>query len=141
MHIEDKKIQNIYNRVFVLDDRRKWGQKSRGKHKLLLFYKMQNDLSPEYLTSLVPPTDGNNRNYNPRNSTNLQTMHSNIQLYYKSFLPSVIRDWKDLPQEIQKSDSFSTFKRKLNADLKCLLHCIRKVRVLSKRTKHDGVAL
>ena len=108
-HIEDKKIQNTYNRVFDLDDRRKWGQKSRGKLKLLLFYKMQNDLCPEYLTSLDPPTDGNN-------STNLQTVHPNIQLYYKSLLPSVIRDWNDLPQEIQKSNSLSTFKRKVNAD-------------------------
>ena len=28
----------------------------RKKHKLLMFYKMQNSLSPDYLSSLVPPT-------------------------------------------------------------------------------------
>ena len=44
-------------------------------------------------------------------------MHSNTQLYHKSFLPSVIREWNDLPPEIQNSNSPSTFKHKLNADL------------------------
>ena len=67
--------------------------------------------------SLLSPIVGNNTNYNFRNSTNIQTIHSNAQLYCKSFLPSVIRDWGDLPQDIQSSNSLSTFKRKLNADL------------------------
>ena len=31
----------------------------RKKHKLVLFYKMQNDMSPNYLSSLVPPCVGN----------------------------------------------------------------------------------
>ena len=30
----------------------------RNKHKLTFFYKMQNDLSPDYLCSLEPPTVG-----------------------------------------------------------------------------------
>ena len=44
-------------------------------------------------------------------------MNFNTQLYYKSFLPSVIRDWNEIPQEIPNSNSLSTFKRKLNAEL------------------------
>ena len=80
---------------------------------------MQNDLCPEALNTypLLSPTVGNNTNYNFRNSTNIQTIRSNTQLYCKSFLLSVIRDWDDLPQDIQSSNSLSTFKRKLNADL------------------------
>ena len=45
----------------------------REKHKLVLFYKMNNSLVPEYLSSLVPPTVGNISQYNLRNETNLQT--------------------------------------------------------------------
>ena len=78
---------------------------------------MLSELCPEYLFSLIPPSVGNNTTYNLRNSKNLQTMHSNVQLYYKSFLPSVIRDWNDLPQEIHNSNSLSRFKHKPNADL------------------------
>ena len=37
----------------------------RQKHtRLLLFYKMQNNLCPEYLSSLTPTTIGNNANFN-----------------------------------------------------------------------------
>ena len=39
----------------------------RKKHKLQLFYKVQNDLSPNYLSSLVPPTVGSTSTYPLRN--------------------------------------------------------------------------
>lgn len=52
----------------------------RKKHKLQLFYKMQNSLTPDYLSSLVPDTVGNNTAYNLRNAQNLNTIHANSQL-------------------------------------------------------------
>ena len=36
----------------------------RHKHKLLLFFKMKSELSPSYLSSLVPPSVGANSSYN-----------------------------------------------------------------------------
>ncbi|MEW8548773.1 MAG: hypothetical protein AB2693_35180, partial [Candidatus Thiodiazotropha sp.] len=90
----------------------------RKKHKLQLFYKMQNDLSPDYLSSLVPPTVGSTLSYPLRNSTNLQTVRAKSQLYFNSFLPSVIRDWNELPEEIRASTSLSTFKYKLNRNVR-----------------------
>ena len=51
----------------------------REKHKLVLFYKMNNSLVPEYLSSLVPPTVGNISQYNLRNETNLQTVPARSQ--------------------------------------------------------------
>ncbi len=36
----------------------------RRKHKLILFYKMINRQTPQYLSNLVPPTVGSNNNYN-----------------------------------------------------------------------------
>ena len=80
---------------------------NRKKHKLHLFYKMQNSLTPDYLPSLVPDDIGNNSAYNLRN---LNTVQAHFQLYYKSFLPSVTREWNGLSEEIRNlpSLSFST---------------------------------
>ena len=88
----------------------------REKHKLELFYKMQNDLSPDYLSVLVPPTVGSTSTYQLRNAPNVQLIHANTQLYYNSFLPSAVREWNGLPQDVRDLNSFGAFKRKLNAD-------------------------
>ena len=87
----------------------------RNKHKLQLFYKMQNGLTPENLSSLVPDNVGNNSAYNLRNARNLNTNQANSQLYFKSFLLSVTRDWNVLSEEIRNSTSLSSFKRHLNS--------------------------
>ena len=79
---------------------------------------MQNDLSPAYLSSLVPPTVGSTSAYSLRNSTNVLTVRAKSQFYFNSFLPSVIRDWNELPEEIRSSASLSVFKHKLNRDSK-----------------------
>ena len=78
---------------------------------------MQTNLTPDYLSSLVSDTVGNNTAYNLRNSQNLNTSHANSQLYYKSFLPSVTRDWNRLSDEIRNLPSLSSFKRHLNSNL------------------------
>ena len=57
----------------------------RKKHKLLLFYKMKHYMSPDYLSSLVPPTIGSTTNYQLRNSSNLLTLHASSQLSFNSF--------------------------------------------------------
>ena len=68
----------------------------RENHKLILYYKMQNYLVPDYLSSLVPPTVGSTAVYNLRNDSDLRTISANSQLYYNSFLPSVTRSWNEL---------------------------------------------
>ena len=66
-----------------LDERRR-------KHKLTLFYKMTNVLSPLCLSSLVPLTVSNASRYNLRNSSDLQTVEARTSLFENSFLPSTI---------------------------------------------------
>ena len=90
----------------------------RKKHKLTLFYKMNNGLCPNYLTSLIPQTVGNNTTYSLRNASNIQTIHAKSQLYYNSFLPSVIRDWNELPMDTRNASSLNSFKHKLNTNIK-----------------------
>ena len=80
-----------------------------------MFNKMQNNLSPDNMSSLVPPTIGNTTNYPLRNSADLLTVHASSQLYYNSFLPSVIREWNKLPEDVRNLPSIATFKRKLNS--------------------------
>ena len=87
------------------------------KHKLILFHKMINGLCPDYLSSLVPPTVGNNTAYSLRNASDYKCIRSNTQLYYSSFLPSVVRDWNELPYTTRNAPSISSFKRSLNSTL------------------------
>ena len=89
----------------------------RNKHKLVLFYKMFNDLTPPYLSSLVPPLVQNASRYNLRNSNDTQTIASRTTLLYNSFLPSSIRDWNRLNHDIRNAGTLDAFKLKLNQNL------------------------
>ena len=88
----------------------------RLNHKLLLCFKMKSGLCPTYLSSLVPPSVGNNTVYSLRNANDIQTLQTNTQLYYNSFLPSAVRLWNDLPDEIQNSITIASFKRGLSVN-------------------------
>ena len=87
----------------------------RKKNKQILFYKMINGLCSDYLSSLVPPTLGNNTAYSLRNAPDYKYIRSNTQLYYNSFLPSVVRDWNEISHTIKNAPSISAFKRSLNS--------------------------
>ena len=85
-------------------------EKRRSNHKLTLFYKMTHNLAPLYLSSLVPQSVSNISRYNLRNSNNLQTIDARTTLYYNSFLPSNVRAWNNVNDEVKQSDSFSILK-------------------------------
>ena len=53
----------------------------RNKHKLVFFYKMLNDLTPPYLSSIVPPLVQNASRYNLRNSNHTQTIASRTTFF------------------------------------------------------------
>ena len=90
------------------------------KHRLLLLYKMVNNLSPEYLSSLIPPTVNNISRYNLHNAQTIQTIDSRPTQYFNYFLSSSIREWNNLLLDVRNSDSIIIFKRKLNADIKSI---------------------
>ena len=105
---ELEKIQNEAARIVTgttklvsiraLNQEIKWNtlKERRRKHKLALFYKMINILSPPYLLSLIPLPVNRKSSYNLRNSNDIQTIPARTNLYYNSFLPSVIREWNNL---------------------------------------------
>ena len=86
----------------------------RNKQKLTLFYKMVHNLTPSYLTSLIPPTVNETSNYNLRNSNDIRTTNASSVQYYSSFLPSAIRGWNSLPEELRNSATVTSFKNRLN---------------------------
>ena len=91
-------------------------EKRRIDHKLTLGYIMLNNLTPQYLSSLVPPPASNLSRYNLRNSNNLQTIAARTNQYFYSFLSSSIRAWDSLPGEAKETDSVNSFKSYLKKD-------------------------
>ena len=104
-------VNALYNEVCwdPLETRRK-------NHRLTLFYKMMHNLTPLYLSSLIPQSVSNLSRYNLRNANDLQTIDARTQQYYQSFLPSTTRDWNALSLEAKQSDSVHSFKRFLAKD-------------------------
>ena len=74
---------------------------------------MIDGLSPQNLSDLVPATI----DYNLRNSNNIHLVNARTALYYNnSFLPSVVRDWNNIPDDRRNIDSVIAFKNVLSRD-------------------------
>ena len=86
--------------------------------KLILFYKIKNQHTPTYLSDLCPAEVAERTNYNLRDAEHTDIIGSNKNYFLKSFLPSSVRLWNDLPKEIRTSQTVDTFKTKLSAHLK-----------------------
>ena len=91
-------------------------QERRTKHKLVIFYKIINNLTPNYLQEFVPPLVQDGNPYRLRNSSDIRTIHTNTNLFYNSFYPSTIREWNNLAQEIKDASSVASFKYQLNRE-------------------------
>ena len=64
-------VQKLYEKVcWERLETRRW------KHKLVLFHKMYYNVTPQYLSSLVPTLVQNDSHYNLRNADKLQTVQS-----------------------------------------------------------------
>ena len=74
---------------------------------------MYNNLTPDYLSSLVPSSVNEVSHYNLRNANDVQTINARTALYFNSFLPSVIRQWNNIPDN-KYVDSVDSFKRQIS---------------------------
>ena len=91
----------------------------RQKHKLVIFfYKIVNSLVPDYHRNLLPPLVQERSTYSLRNANDIRYIHANTNLFYNSFLPSTIRAWNDLPDNVKEASTVSSFKFRLNRDLR-----------------------
>ena len=84
--------------------------KRRYIHKLILFYKIINGLTPNYLLSIVP-----SRNPGPQPNTrtrdNLPMLLCKTTLYYNSLFPSCIRAWNNLQRDLKDEPSVELFRQ------------------------------
>ena len=72
-------INNLYKEIGweSLENRRR-------KHKLVMFYKMVNHLTPTYLSELVPLSVGDNASYNLRNTSHIHNVFAHANYHYNS---------------------------------------------------------
>ena len=82
--------------------------------KLILFYKMTHNLTPPYLSSLLPPP---NTGRPLRQFRSLRNIQCRTQRFDRSFLPDTVKLWNNLPSDIRNSISLQIFKSKLKATL------------------------
>ena len=77
---------------------------------------MYNNLTPYYLSSLIPQQVEAISQYNLRNAQDIRNIRSRTSLYYNSFLPSTLRQWNNLSTETRQSNSLNSFKCILKKD-------------------------
>ena len=89
--------------------------KRREISKLTLMYKLVNNMAPELLCSLIsfahaPETS----TYRTRQQFDLPHFRARTELFDKSFFPSTVRLWNELPIDVRNSPSISIFKSKIS---------------------------
>ena len=87
----------------------------RKNHKLILFYKMLNNKTPEYLSSLVPNKVAQRHDHNTRQINNIQNVFTRTNLYSDYFLPSTIKLWNNLNPTSRNCESLNIFKEKIKS--------------------------
>ena len=90
----------------------------RSKHKMCFLYKMNNSISSNYLSSLVPQSVETTTHYSLHDATNIREPLMKTQLYYNSFIPSRIILWNDLPSEMRESNMYTNFKFQINKSIR-----------------------
>lgn len=86
----------------------------RETHKLILFYKMINFETPDYLRELVPSSIGNTHTHYTRQSQNIIEVGTRTNFYSEYFLPSTIKLWNRLPLYTRNSTSLNIFKQRIS---------------------------
>jgi hypothetical protein len=78
-------------------------------NNLTLFYKIYNNLTPEYLSYLIPPTVSETSNYHLGiNSQNISQQANRFALLQQSFLSTTIKLWNTLNLNIRTNPYFSS---------------------------------
>ena len=98
-------LRNLYGETGweKLADRRK-------NHKLVMMHKMANKVTPEYLSNLLPDTLADRHRHFTRHAQNLAEIRTRTSFYSGYFLPSSIKLWNNIPQNIRQGSSLNTFK-------------------------------
>ena len=79
--------------------------------RLTVFYKIMNDMTPQYL--LDPVTPPRTHLYGTSTTNDLYSMKCRTQRFNNTFFPDAIDSWNNIGPEFRKIESLSLFKQKL----------------------------
>ena len=85
----------------------------RSMHKLVLYYKIVNNLTPSFLSDLLPPTVQQGSGLFLRNFANFTLYMSRTERFKKSFFPLTTLMWNNLELRDRDLSSVKVFKRSL----------------------------
>lgn len=85
----------------------------RKKAKLILMYKIINNLTPNYLKVLIPPQVQDGTEYNLRNRSHIRLPASRTQYMKNSFIPSTLKQWNATDPQIRNIRTLASIKAKL----------------------------
>lgn len=86
--------------------------KRRKIHRLIMFYKILNNLAPNYLKDLIPATTNQRHQHQTRDNL-LTPFRCRTESFQKSFFPTTTREWNLLNESVKNSPTLSTFKSAL----------------------------
>jgi hypothetical protein len=75
-----------------------------------LMYKIQHNISPQYLKEICPQLTRERTTYDLRTGMNITTPLPKTATYQKSFVPQSINDWNNLAVDIRELPSIDSFK-------------------------------
>jgi len=87
-------------------------QSTRRSHRLTLFYKIVNGLSPPYLSELLPTRVADRMRYALRTSQDFIMPVCRTNAFNSSFLPNIVMEYNGLDQDIRNEISRSRLKNK-----------------------------
>jgi hypothetical protein len=105
--------------------------------KLIMMYKIVNNLAPVYLTELLPPTVGQVQHHFLRNNYNIHNYRPRTATLANSYFPSTINLWNDLEVNIRLAVNIGQLQKyKVEQPPTWYLHGDRKANVLLCRLRN-----
>ena len=112
----------------------------RKTKNLTLMYKIINEETPTYLRDLLPNTAEDRSGYTLRSSNNYTIPFARLSAFQSSFIPSTLRLWNGLSNEVRLSQTLPQFKRKVRRhEIQVMDHLLvgdRKSNILLTRIRH-----
>ena len=85
----------------------------RAIHKLTLYFKIVNNLTPQYLRDFLPPRVSERTHFSLRHSRNFSIFPVRTVRFANSFFPSTTKLWNEAYSVTESTDSIGTFKNAL----------------------------
>ena len=85
----------------------------RKYHKLMLLFKIKNEMVPPYLANMSLPLVSSVQSYSLRNANHIRTPRVNTARYRSAFYPSSISLWNQLPNSLRSIALLQPFKSAL----------------------------